>query len=462
MFRVFMILLVLSVAFSLESMSQGQHTIAIDDRQQASIVFTDESMEITILSAGQTHRQHVDLVDLHTLIDVTATDYNGDGYADFSLQFSGRQNHTPHHWRIFLFQPGTMRFQEARIPEKYRNRGVPMGFWNPYFFEEERILFSRADYLAVLQDKRKRYHQQGWKFTIQGPVYLAESLRPVERDDPWTTLLPLTAVHTIFGEAGDTTRSGVVFMFSPTDDMEPVVLPVEQERLYLHDAPQAGKRSAMYLIRGDEYEVLDYLKGGWLKIRYVNPSHGNIDKYITVMEASSNRLDFYREVVRENEGLELTIGELGTVADSVYAALLYMGAKNAGSYAKQFDAVGTYLLYRPKNSDDPYRVWQVSDRRDTFPLPELGEVSMWADNFVVWEQDGYVLDGTISGGLFLPTDMETGDYEYRIVMASDSYDLALISNAATLSLPLPKVVWDTDREQYVVQPEDRERRNVCP
>lgn len=62
----------------------------------------------------------------------------------------------------------------------------------------------------------------------QADENLFESLRAVGRDDPWTSLLPLTAVHTTYNEAGDTVSSLVVFMFSPTDEMEPVVLPVAQ------------------------------------------------------------------------------------------------------------------------------------------------------------------------------------------------------------------------------------------
>lgn len=274
----------------------------------------------------------------------------------------------------------------------------------------------------------------------QADENLFESLRAVGRDDPWTSLLPLTAVHTTYNEAGDTVSSRAVFMFSPTDEMEPVVLPVAQERLYLHEAPVEGAQSAMYLIEGDEYEVLDYLKGGWLKIRYVNPKHGNIDKYITVMEAASGRLDFYRDVVRHNQGLELTIGELGLI-DSLHAALLYMGVKNTGTHMKQYHADGIYLLYRPKESDEPYKMWQVARQRQTYPVREEGEVSMWADNFLVWKDNAYVLDGAIAGGTFLPDDLPAGDYEYRIVMVRDN-DLALISNAAPLRYPLPKVEWD--------------------
>jgi len=207
------------------------------------------------------------------------------------------------------------------------------------------------------------------------------------------------------------------------------------------------------LIKGDHYEVLDYLEGGWLKVRYVNPTRGNIDKYITVMEASSNRLDFYREVFAENDGLALTVGDLGLAgdADSVYAALLYMGAKNLGTHYETFEAEGVYLMYWPSAGDEPYRVWQVSSHNQSYPIHGAGEVAMWADNFVVWKDGAYVLDGAADGGMVLPSDISPGDYEYRIIMVDRRYDLALVSNAAMLRLPLPKVVWDTQRKQYRLQ-----------
>lgn len=451
MVRIFIVVLTLQVYFHLAAAAQEQHIIAIDSQRDAFVTFMDGFMEIAVQSAaGQTHSQQFYLSGYGLVVGVQAADYNGDGYADLSVQFDSQPNHMPTHWHIFLFQPEKANFQEVVIPEKYGNVNQSVGFLNPYFLEEERILFSHSDYLHVLQDRRNGYNRQGWKFTILGSVYLAESLRPVERDDPWTAIVPLTAVHTTFDEAGDTICSSAVFMFSPTEEMEPVVLPVEQKRLYLHDAPHEGKRSSMYLIHGDKYEVLDYLKGGWLKIRYVNPSQGNIDKYIKVMEASSDRLDFYREVVRENEGIELTIGDLGMGADSVYAALLYMGLENLGTYANQFDADGSYLLYRPKKRDEPYKIWQLASRQHTFPIAEVGKVSMWADNFVIWKQGKHILDGAIHSSVFLPTAIEDGDYEYRVVMTSARYDMALISNAATLKLPLPKVIWDG--KQYVVQP----------
>jgi len=398
--------------------------------------------------------QTVVLGEMDAAAQVQAADYNGDGYADFSVQFRGDGYHTPHRWRIFLFQSAVGHFKEVQLPENDRYADGPAGFLNPYFLEEEGILFTQTDDLRALRDQREGYRRQGWKFTPQGEVCLAESLRPIEGDNPWTALVPLTAVHTVFNEARDTLSSSAVYLFSPTDDMEPVILPVEQERLYLHDAPQPKRRSAMYLIKGDHYEVLDYLEGGWLKVRYVSPTRGNIDKYITVMEASSNRLDFYREVFAGNDGLELTVGDLGLAgdADSVYAAQLYMGAKNLGTQYETFEAEGVYLMYRPSAGDEPYRVWQVSSHNQSYPIPSAGEVAMWADNFVVWKDGAYTLDGAVDGGAFLPVNISPGDYEYRIIMVDRRYDLALVSNAAMLRLPLPKVVWDTQRKQYRLQP----------
>jgi len=434
--------------------AQDRHAIAVSGQQRALVEFRGDTMEVMILSENQTDTQAVVLGEMVATAQVEAADYNGDGYADFSVQFLGDRYHTPHRWRIFLFQPSAGRFREVPLPEGNGHVGRPTGFLNPYFLEEEGILFVQADYTRVLQDQREMYRRQGWKFTPQGEVYLAESLRPVGRDAPWTALVPLTAVHTVFNRAGDTVHSGAVYLFSPTDDMEPVILPVEQERLYLHDAPQPERRSAMYLVKGDHYEVLDYVEKGWLKIRYVNPARGNIDKYITVMEASSNRLDFYREVFAANDGLELTVGDLGMAGDtdSVYAALLYMGAKNSGTHLETFEAEGVYLLYRPKAGDEAYRVWQVSSHKQSYPIPGAGEVAMWADNFVVWKDGAYVLDGAADGGMFLPSDISPGDYDYRIAMVNRRHDLALVSNAAMLRLPLPKVVWDIQQEQYRVQP----------
>ena len=136
--------------------AQDRHAIAVSGQQRALVEFRGDTMEVMILSENQTDTQAVVLGEMVATAQVEAADYNGDGYADFSVQFLGDRYHTPHRWRIFLFQPSAGRFREVPLPEGNGHVGRPTGFLNPYFLEEEGILFVQADYTRVLQDQRER------------------------------------------------------------------------------------------------------------------------------------------------------------------------------------------------------------------------------------------------------------------------------------------------------------------
>ncbi len=422
-------------------LAQQQHSVAINDKLTAIVKLDNGMMAIDVPSSKQ-GKQQIDLGQELLPASLDTADYNGDGYMDFSLAYYGAAYS---YQRIFIFMPANEQFREVKVPERYNGLlDGQMAFRNPYFYTEERVLFSQPSQLGG-----QEYRRLGWRFTAEGDAYLTESLIPIERDYPWTAMVPITAIRTSYDQKGDTLHSGAVFLFSLTDEIEPVRLPVEQARLWLYNAPGEAKAS-MYLVKGDEFEVLDYVKGGWLKIRYFNSTYGNIDKYVSVLDVSSPRMDFYREVFSENHGLELAIGDLGNNPDSVYAALLYMGISNTGNYSKQFASDGLYLLFRKKESLDSYKVWTISTNRTSFPIPEITKKELWLDNFVVWKENRYLVDGVIDGGSFFPNDLEPGDYEYRIILVDSRYDLALISNAASLKAPLPKVAWDKDASRYII------------
>src|SRR5690606_22754570 len=330
-----------------DSYAQEPHTFAIADQLQATVTFQQENMEIVLQSPQKTKHQQINIGEWGEIAEVYPEDYNNDGYTDFSIAIRGNGYDAIQRSRIFLFQPAKENYREVRLPREYWDTKEWWGFKYPYFDEIKHLVVTQEDAEYRIADRRAGYRRHGWRFPPQGDAYLMESLRPVEPENPWTSLVPMTAIHTVFDKTGDTLQSRAVYLFSPTDEMEPVVLPVEQQRLYLHNAPNREARSRMYLVQGDTYEVMDYVKGGWLKIRYVNPKRGNIDKYITVMEACSNRMDFYRDVFTENHQKTLTIHNSETSENILHATPQYHGTINRNGDDEPVPSNNVFLVYRP-------------------------------------------------------------------------------------------------------------------
>ena len=391
--------------------AQEPHSFAIADQLQATVTIQQENMEIVMQSPQGTKCQRLTIGEWGEIAEIYPEDYNNDGYTDFSIAIRGNGYDAIHRSRIFLFQPAKEKYREVRLPQKYWDTEEWWGFKNPYFDEIKQLVVTQEDAEYRMADRRTGYRRHGWKFPPQGDAHLVESLRLLEPELPWTSLVPMTAIHTVFDETGDTLQSRAVYLFSPTDEMEPVVLPVEQQRLYLHDAPNVEARPSMYLVLGDTYEVLDYIKGGWLKIRYVNPKRGNIDKYITVMEASSNRMDFYRDVFTDNHQKTLTINTSETSGNILHATPQYHGTINRNGDDEPVPSDNVFLLYRPAASDGPYQITPVSDGRDIVPLRRTAAKEQ---------------------------------YEYRLIVLNEQFDLPLISNSRTSRLLPTQVVWQAN------------------
>lgn len=51
------------------------------------------------------------------------------------------------------------------------------------------------------------------------------------------------------------------------------------KRLYLYNSPRNAGKTSMYLVTGDEMELIDIAEG-FFKIKFVNPKYGNIIKWI--------------------------------------------------------------------------------------------------------------------------------------------------------------------------------------
>ncbi len=387
--------------------AQEPHSFAIVDQLQATVTIQQENMEIVMQLPQGTKRQQINIGEWGEIAEIYPEDYNNDGYTDFSIAIRGNGYDAMHRSRVFLFQPAKEKYREVRLPHKYWDTEEWWGFKDPYFDETKHLVVTQEDAEYRIADRRAGYRRHGWKFPPQGDALLVESLRPVEPENPWTGLVPMTAIYTVFDETGDTLKSGAVYLFSPTDDMEPVILPVEQQRLYLHDAPNMKARSSMYLVQGDTYEVLNYVKGGWLKIRYVNPKRGNIDKYITVMEACSNHMDFYRDVFTENHQKALTIDTSETSENILHASPQYHGTIDRNGQDEPVPTDNVFLAYRPAASDGPYQIMPVSEGRDIAPLHG--------------------------------TAMER--HEYRLIVLNEHYDLPLISNTQTSGSLPTQVVW---------------------
>ena len=126
------------------------------------------------------------------------------------------------------------------------------------------------------------------------------------------------------------------------------------------------------------------------------------------MEASSNRMDFYRDVFTDNHQKTLTINTSETSGNILHATPQYHGTINRNGDDEPVPSDNVFLVYRPAASDGPYQITPVSDGRDIAPV-----------------------HGTEA--------ME--QYEYRLIVLNKQFDLPLISNSRT-SRSLPThVVW---------------------
>src|SRR5690606_41795294 len=131
MFRIPILFGVVLVVCTVGARAQGRHAIAVGGQQRALVEFRGDTMEVMILTENQTDTQAVVVGEMVATAQVEAADYNGDGYADFAVQFRGDGYHTPHRWRIFLFQSAVGHFKEVQLPENDRYADGPAGFLNP-------------------------------------------------------------------------------------------------------------------------------------------------------------------------------------------------------------------------------------------------------------------------------------------------------------------------------------------
>ena len=181
-----------------DASGQESHSFAISEQLQASVTIQPENMEIVLQSPQETNRQQLTIGEWGEIAEIYPEDYNNDGYTDFSIAMRGNGYDGIHRSRIFLFQPANEKYREVRLPQKYWDTEKWWGFKNPYFDQVKHLIVTQEDAEYRMADRRAGYRRHGWKLSPQGDAYLVESLRPVEPEIPWTSLVPMTAIHTVF------------------------------------------------------------------------------------------------------------------------------------------------------------------------------------------------------------------------------------------------------------------------
>ncbi|WP_143277198.1 hypothetical protein [Bordetella genomosp. 1] len=365
-------------------------------------------------------------------------DFDGDGHDDFLVgQSGGTQNVQT---RMFRYDPTARHYVELQHPG---GAASPCkGFVSITRAEDpdDHSFFGSCRYSV------NSYGHEVYRFDAEGKVVPTVWQVPVSLD---SSLEPIEVVTRFSAD-------GSVSSIDIEGDNDLPLGPDKQvlvSRLDLYDAPDAARRSGMYVVENDRVAVLDAKPGGWIKIRYDSKRAGELVKWVRYDEMTFDKYA-YGGPAKSPQALALNVFDYFGRAGDALASTFTLTVDNPTdvSVALQNPRI-RLLLIGDKNqrtlhslyTREPVTLGPHAGGRDGSRRATGGQKykpgATWDDNPVQWIQqaDGsrrYVLH--VEGAAyvtFLPP-LVPGRYRMIAVLTDPALERPVYANEVTFDYPL--------------------------
>lgn len=380
----------------------------------------------------------------HELAEILMHDINADGYGD--LIFVSVE--LPYHYlsRIFLYQAATGWFNELKHAD--------LSFHTIQFPAGKKNAFSSSKYPDGADDEPYRHV---FSIVNNDTLVLMESESRIVVGKAWP--LEMRKVN-VYDQDGSVQARA---FYDPESDT-PLRLPVGVSKLDLYTEPHIHAFSSMYLVKDDEFDVLDVQGDDWLQISYDSRRAGKIVRWVRYTDLE---VDKYAASKDTAQGLSLTLLYPYHDTDPSFFSFS-IGLDNQGSSLFESKNGVIFLLFTDEEGHKiPSFLYRLDlelklrpkTREETFNQDADG--TRWYqpgafldDNYVEWDEETgrYVLfhgsgDGYIEYVPFFPA-LNPGKYRMQAVFA-DPYALddPVFSNEQEINYPIVK----KNKEAFVPQ-----------
>ncbi|GEM_PF-1466519 len=428
----FRILFLLGLISELLPAQNPVHEFEIADDIRAQLIIKKGDLSVVIFPD---EKKQIILKNAEKNPEILFEDINGDGFTDIFLNFQWKYGHKK--GRIFLFHPDISSFKEFEINNTCL---LDTEFIGP------KTLRIRQSIFPSCTDNWKTFSfNQDFEVSLTMSV---ETLRIPGADLDLSKKI----------QYGQGNESEDLFLIQYGQAIEDLYAYVFAEKTELYEKPEFNANSLGYLIKDDEFLILDFTSDNWLKIRFYNE---NLNKYIegwinaTELILNKYGLEFGGDHQEENINLSLlypyyeeksmfvfTIGMTNNSSSSfsIASGRICILLENPAGRRYLYDLYGTHSeMLPPKSLKETYGKSPEGKWYSPSILLDDNTVE-WDDEFKKFLIYHGINEEEVTYLQFIPDTIPAGTYKmYAVFYKPFSYEPAIVSNPQQIEIPFPKL-----------------------
>src|SRR5690606_860920 len=332
-----------------------------------------ENKKLSVMLPGE--KRQIILRNLETEPEIVFKDINGDGFTDFLLNFPWKYGHR--FGKIFLFNQKIAKFKEFKIKNEK--------LIDTELIEPQSISIRSSIFPSGTMNRKIFKFQNDAEVSL---VIEEKSLQIPETE--------LTLNKKIYYNQQENLKDSVVLQYG--DEVEELYAYVFAEKTELFEKPEFGAVSKGYLIRDDQFLILDFNDNNWLKIRFHNENlNRDIEGWVNATELILNKYNL--EFKGENQDGQINLSLLYPYYEEKSMFVFSIGLTNNSPRSFSIDHGHIFiLLENPDGQRYLYNLYGVHS--ETLPPKKMNDTygnnkegkwyapsNLLDDNTVVWEKD---------------------------------------------------------------------------